>query len=304
MRHVVLAAFLLLVASGLPAWSDDEPAPPPPVLEGAPADPAPLEPTVIVEDPPVVPVPIPPIEPIAPIPPIAPVAPVQPIPVEPRTTPTVVSPRLETAVLDIRKTHNLPWRCYCTAVRLDVDFMLVGQKNQYIGARVDFYDQNGQPIKSVLYPFANERGQVSAWTHLVRQTQDVARMHTALMIPYRAFPCACEGDNYLVTARVLLLRREGRARSSEIARGETTFTVWSGPGDSPGDETTRTGPDDLRPYGTGGDATQTPGDDYVQQTPFGEWPDHSDMEKEWHERTVESPQRAAKELRQPEGPVR
>ncbi len=305
MRHVALAALLLIVACGLPAWADDEPAPPP-VAEDTPAPvvPAPVVPEVIVEEPPVAPVTIPPIPPVERIAPIGPVAPVQPVPVEPRGTPAVVTPPLKTAVLDIRKTHNLPWRCSCMGVRLDVDFLLVGQKGNYIGARVDFYNEKGQPIKSVLYPFANERGQVSAWTHLVRQTQDVARMHTALMIPYRAFPCACEGDSYLVTARVLLLRRMGRAQTAEIARGETTFTVSSGSADPLADETLETGPEDDRWRGTGGDGSEGPEAEYRPQTPFGDWPDPSEMEDEWHERTMESPKRAAEELRQPQGPVR
>lgn len=309
MRHVALAALLLVFACGLPAWAEDEPAPPP-VVEDAPAPvapapeaPAPVAPEVIVEEPPLTPIPAPP-TPMPPIEPIAPIAPVQPVPAEPRVTPAVVSPPLKTAVLDIRKTHNLPWRCSCMGVRLDIDFMLVGQKGSYVGARVDFYNENGQPIKSVLYPFANQRGQVSAWTHLVRQTQDVARVHTALMIPYRAFPCACEGDSYLVTARVLLLRRVDRAQTAELARGETTFTVSSGSDDLPADEPLVAGFEGEQPRGTGGDASDRPYEEYRPQTPYGEWPDHSEMEDEWNERTRESPQRAAEELRQPEGPIR
>lgn len=309
MRHLAPLTLVLLIAAGLPAWAEDDvvPATQPPAA-GAEGTPAPAEaPTTpaagqvpILQDLPIIP-PIPPIPPLPPAPGTKAATPAAaqegtPAPSERSTLP------LRNAILDIRKTHNLPWRCECMAVRLDIDFMVVGQKGQYIGARVDLYSQNGQPIQSVLLPFANRRGQVSAWTSMVRMTDEVARMHTALMVPYRAFPCPCDGDSYLVTARVLLLRQTRGSQASEIARGETTFTVWSSKESTsyPG-----LGPTDLdgreagtpQGYGdTGTDAERPADDDFVKQTPFAEWPDTDTLEGEMQRQAEELPKRAAAEL--------
>ena len=136
-------------------------------------------------------------------------------------------PPTKTEVVAIAKTHNVLWSCACPdkAIRLDVLFAVVGMKGEYVGATVDFYDGRGRPILSVNYPWANRQGQVSAWTKLIRIQHDARWLKTALVVPYKAFPCPPDRGSYEVEARVRLLKRRGADDYETVVGGRTTFTV-------------------------------------------------------------------------------
>jgi len=139
-------------------------------------------------------------------------------------------PPTDTAVLAIEKRHDQPWRCAYLSVCLDVDLQVVGQRGRFVGVQVDFFVAGtGEPIRSVLLPFANRTGQVSVWTKFVPAESDTHLFRTALCVPYRAFPCPGAGDSYAVEARVRILRHDGPAATTELASGSTTFTVHSRP---------------------------------------------------------------------------
>jgi hypothetical protein len=137
-------------------------------------------------------------------------------------------PPTRTEVVGIQKTHNVVWRCECAetkALRLDILFAVVGLKGEWVGATVDFYNEAGRPLLSVMEPFMNRSGQVSAWTKLIRIQEDARWLRTTVIIPYRAFPCPADRGSYRVEARVRLVKRRGVDQYQAVAKGTTTFTV-------------------------------------------------------------------------------
>jgi hypothetical protein len=137
-------------------------------------------------------------------------------------------PPTRTEVAAIAKTHNVVWRCECPgkAIRLDLLFAVVGMKGEWVGASVDFYDAHGRPILSVLEPFMNRSGQVSAWTKLIRVEHDARWLRTTLLVPYGAFPCPIDKDDYAIEARVHLIRRRAPDQYQIVVSDSTTFTVF------------------------------------------------------------------------------
>lgn len=133
-------------------------------------------------------------------------------------------------VRSISKTHNVPRADDLRALRLDVEYEVVGEAGRRVYVGVWFVRrESGRYLRSAMWQYGDPQGYLTVQTRPARIGARCTRYVARLEIPYAAFPMKSGEEEYEVEARVHVLRQERGSMMTVLARGETTFTVHATP---------------------------------------------------------------------------